>query len=140
MIARAMQLFILVAIVFGALAIYGIVQQRDRAQAAVRQATEQRDQFARQADTLATELAAERTAQARLRTTQDTLRAELARRHSQIEDLKHENQELRDWAAQPLPAAARRLRERPPLDSADAYRDWLSGRGAVPSAGDRTNE
>lgn len=119
---------------------YGIVQQRDSAQAAARQATEQRDQFARQADILASELAAERSAQARLRTTQDSLRAELARRHSQIEDLKHENQELRDWAAQPLPAAARRLRERPALTGADAYQDWLSGRGAVPPAGDRTGE
>jgi LysB family phage lysis regulatory protein len=117
----------------GALSIHGIVQQRDSAQAAARQATEQRD-------TLAAALAKERSAQARLRTTQDSLRAELARRHSQIEDLKHENQELRDWAAQPLPTAARRLRERPALTGADAYQDWLSGRGAVPPSGDRAGQ
>lgn len=140
MIASPLQLAGLAGLLVVALLIFGIVQQRDSAQAAARQATEQRDQFARQADTLATELAAERSAQARLRTTQDSLRAELARRHSQIEDLKHENQELRDWAAQPLPAAARRLRERPALTGADAYQDWLSGRGAVPSAGDRAGE
>lgn len=132
MIDRALPL--LLALVVG-LCFYAwdVCQQRERAETTARQATEQRD-------TLASELAAERSAQARLRTAQDSLRAELARRHSQIEDLKHENQELRDWAAQPLPAAARRLRKRPPLTGADAYQDWLSGRGAVPPAGDRTGE
>lgn len=134
MIARLLQWAGPVCLLVAALVVYMV------AHTAATLATEQRDQFARQADTLATELAAERSAQAKLRTTQDILRAELARRHSQIEDLKHENQELRDWAAQPLPAAARRLRERPALTGADAYQDWLSGRGAVPPAGDRAGQ
>jgi len=135
-VIRVLVVVILASLAVGALSIHGIIQQRDSALVAARQAIAQRDQFATDASALATRLTAERTAQAGLRTTQDELRAELARRHSQIEDLKRENQELRDWAAQPLPAAARRLRERPAIAGADAYRDWLSGRGAVPPAGD----
>ena len=76
----------------------------------------------------------ERQAQTSLRTTQGQLRLGLATRQRLIEDLKRENEELRAWAAQPLPDDARRLRQRPALTGADAYRDWLSGRGAVPAA------
>ncbi|SEJ71549.1 phage lysis regulatory protein, LysB family, partial [Azotobacter beijerinckii] len=90
-----------------ALYAWGVAQQRDRAEAAAQQATEQRDQLAHQTTTLAADLAKERAAQAGLRATQDDLRAALARRQSLLEDLKHENQELRDWAARPLPDAAR---------------------------------
>lgn len=79
-------------------------------------------------------LRTEREAQTNLRTTQDQLRLGLATRQRLIEDLKRENEELRAWAAQPLPDDARRLRQRPALTGADAYRDWLSGRGAVPAA------
>lgn len=79
----------------------------------------------------------ERQAQASLRTTQGQLRLGLATRQRLIEDLKRENEELRAWAAQPLPDDARRLRQRPAITGADAYRDWLSGRGAVPTASDR---
>lgn len=78
----------------------------------------------------------ERQAQTSLRTTQGQLRLGLATRQRLIEDLKRENEELRAWAAQPLPDDARRLRQRPALAGADAYRDWLSGRGAVPAARD----
>ncbi len=73
----------------------------------------------------------ERNAQTALRTQQDQLRQGLAKRELTIEALKRENAELRTWAAQPLPDAARRLRERPTLTGADDYRQWLSGRGAV---------
>jgi LysB family phage lysis regulatory protein len=81
-------------------------------------------------------LADERQAQADLRHLHNQLRAGLVARNQQIEELKRENQELRRWADQLLPAAARRLRQRPALSGAAAYRDWLSGRGAVPAAGD----
>jgi LysB family phage lysis regulatory protein len=101
---------------------------------------EQAEQIAAQhqanADTLAATLATERTAQAQLQTRTDELRTLLAARQRDIEELKRENQELRDWADQPLPLAARRLRERPALSGADAYRDWLSRRDAVRAAGD----
>lgn len=68
------------------------------------------------------------------------LRLGLADRRRQIEDQKRENEDLRQWADQPLPATARRLRERPALTGADAYRDWLSRSGAVRAAGDGTSE
>ena len=79
----------------------------------------------------------ERLTQHRLRRLNDDLRQGLAGRTQQIEVLKRENTALRDWAAQPLPDLARRLRERPALTGADAYRQWLSGGGAVPTASHR---
>lgn len=78
----------------------------------------------------------EREVQAQLLKLQSTLRTGLAERERLIENLKHENEELRNWADQPLPDAARRLRERPAITGADAYRQWLSGGGALPAAGD----
>lgn len=92
------------------------------------------------ANALRSTLQQERDAQVSLRTQQDLLRQGLAKRERTIEELKRENSELRDWAAQLLPDAARRLRERPALTGADAYRQWLSGRGAMQPAGHRTNQ
>jgi LysB family phage lysis regulatory protein len=81
--------------------------------------------------TLTNTLQGERLAQTTLRDTQTQLRLGLANREQQIEVLKRENSYLRLWASQPLPAAARRLRERPAITGAAAYRDWLSGSGAL---------
>ena len=92
------------------------------------------------ATTLTATLAQERAAQTTLRTQTNALRTQLAARQRAIEELTRENQELRDWARQHLPAAARRLRERPALTGADAYRDWLSRRDAVRAAGDGTGQ
>jgi LysB family phage lysis regulatory protein len=92
------------------------------------------------ANALRTTLQQERTAQATLRTQQDQLRQGLAKRELTIEALKRENTELRNWAAQPMPDAARRLRERPALTGADAYRQWLSGRVALHPAGDQPTQ
>lgn len=92
------------------------------------------------AETLRDTLNDERQAQARLRDTHNQLRQNLASRQRQIEDLKRENKDLNDWAARLLPDLARRLRERPALTGADAYRQWLSGRSAVPAASDPTGE
>lgn len=92
------------------------------------------------ANTLTNTLKQERDAQSALRTQQDQLRQGLAKRERTIEELKHENAELRTWATQPLPDAARRLRERPALTGAAAYRDWLSGRSAVRAAGDQPTQ
>lgn len=92
------------------------------------------------ANTLTVTLKQERDAQSNLRVQQDQLRQGLAKRERTIEDLKRENTELRNWADQPLPDAARRLRERPALTGAAAYRDWLSGRGAVRTAGDQPTQ
>lgn len=68
------------------------------------------------------------------------LRVGLADRRRQIEDLKRDNEDLRQWADQPMPDAARRLRDRPALTGADAYRDWLSRSRAVRPAGDGAGE
>lgn len=111
--------------------------QTEMANTAAKTAREDADRNLATANTLTDTLKQERANQSALRTQQDLLRQGLAKRERTIEDLKRENAELRDWAAQPLPDAARRLRERPALTGAAAYRDWLSGRGAVPPAGDQ---
>jgi LysB family phage lysis regulatory protein len=86
--------------------------------------------------TLQTTLNAERNALVALRAQQDQLRQGLAKREQTIEGLKRENSDLRAWADQPLPEPARRLRQRPTIVGAAAYRAWLSGSGALRPAGD----
>ncbi|AZF62636.1 Phage spanin Rz LysB [Pseudomonas sp. LBUM920] len=111
-----------------------------RAQDTAKAASQDADRNLATADTLRDTLKQERDAQGTLRTQQDLLRRDLAKREQTIEELKRENAELRHWAAQPLPDAARRVRERPALTSAAAYRDWMSGRGALPTAGDKPSQ
>ena len=88
-------------------------------------------------DKLQTQLETERAAQSSLRTTQNLLRQGLSDRETQIQELQRENTDLRQWADQPLPATARRLRQRPTITGAAAYRAWLSGSGALRPAGDQ---
>lgn len=109
----------------------------ERAQDAAKTAREDADRNLETANTLTNTLKQERDAQSTLRAQQDLLRQSLAKRERTIEELKRENDDLRKWADQPLPDVARRLRERPAITGAAAYRDWLSGRSAVPPAGDR---
>lgn len=111
--------------------------QAELANAMAKTAREDADRNLATANTLTDTLKQERANQSALRTQQDLLRQGLANRERTIEELKRENAELRDWAAQLLPDAARRLRQRPALTGAAAYRDWLSGRGAVPPTSDR---
>lgn len=128
------------AALLGALALlfWGQYQQGQAVAARETLASERQQQAAQRIERQATTITAlnntlqdERQAQTGLRTTQNQLRLGLAKREQQIEELKRENSDLRQWAAQPLPAAARRLRERPAITGAAAYRDWLSGRGAL---------
>lgn len=107
------------------------------AKAAAKTARDDADRNLETAKTLTSTLKQERDAQSLLRSQQDQLRLGLAKRERTIKELKLENDELRKWADQPLPDAARRLRERPALTGAAAYRDWLSGRDAVRAAGDQ---
>jgi LysB family phage lysis regulatory protein len=100
-------------------------------------ASEEAERNLTTANTLRTTLQQERDAQRSLRVEQDRLRSALAKRGRALEMLKRENAELRDWAAQPLPAPARQLRKRPTLTGADAYRQWLSGSGALQPARDQ---
>ncbi|CAI8838016.1 Phage lysis regulatory protein, LysB family [Pseudomonas sp. IT-P260] len=102
-----------------------------------------RDRATRSEETAAqlqTSLQEERAAQATLRSAQDQLRQGLTARQRMIEDLKYENAELRLWADQHLPDAARRMRERPAITGAAAYRDWLSSRGAMHPVGNQTRQ
>lgn len=92
------------------------------------------------ANALKATLEREREDRAKLLKLQGELRTGLANRERLIEDLKHENDELRQWADQPLPDAARRLRERPAITGADAYRQWMSGSGALPTASDKPDQ
>jgi LysB family phage lysis regulatory protein len=103
-------------------------------------AREEADRLRANLSTLQNTLNDERIAQAALRTQQDQLRQGLAKREQTIEALKRENEDLRDWADQPLPELARRLRERPAFTGADAYRQWLSGRGALHPTGDKPTQ
>jgi len=100
-------------------------------------AKEQAERNLANANALRDTLQQERNAQTSLRAQQDQLRQGLAKRELTIEALKRENADLRKWADQPLPDAARRLRERPAFTGADAYRQWLSGRGAMHATGDQ---
>ncbi len=110
------------------------------AKAAAKIAREDADRNLATANTLTDTLKQERDAQSLLRSQQDQLRLGLAKRERTIEELKRENDELRNWADQPLPDAARRLRQRPALTGAAAYSDWLSGRRAMRSAGDQPTQ
>ncbi|AZE54050.1 Phage endolysin [Pseudomonas synxantha] len=114
--------------------------QTDLANSAAKTARDDADRNLATANTLIVTLKQERENQSALRAQQDQLRLALAKRARTIEELKRENDELRDWAAQPLPDVARRLRERPALTGAAAYRDWLSGRGAVPATSDKPSQ
>lgn len=109
----------------------------ESATAAAKTARADADRNLKTANTLTETLKQEREAQSTLRLQKNQLRQSLANRERTVEELKRENAELRDWAAQLLPDAARRLRDRPAITGAAAYRDWLSGRGSVPPAGDR---
>ena len=105
-------------------------QQREAAEDQVTQLTGERDH-------LTATLTEQRAAQAQLQTTQKDLRREIDIRRRRIQELEDENADLKAWAGQPLPAAARRLRERPVLTGAMAYREWLSSGNALPAAVDR---
>lgn len=102
-------------------------QQREAAEDQVTQLTGERDH-------LTGTLTQQRAAQAQLQTTQTDLRREIDVRKRRIQELEDENADLKAWAGQPLPAAARRLRQRPVLTGAAAYREWLSSGNALPAA------
>lgn len=114
--------------------------QTQLAKDAAKTARDDADRNLSTANTFSTTLKEERDAQSNLRTQQDQLRLSLAKREQTIEKLKRENDELRNWADQPLPDAARRLRERPAITGAAAYRDWLSDRSTVRPAGDQPTQ
>lgn len=88
-------------------------------------------------DVLATKLLADHQATQRLNDLSNNLAAAQRRTEQKIERLTHENAEYRRWAAEQLPAAVVRMRERPEITGGQGYLDWLSSRDALPAAGDQ---
>lgn len=86
--------------------------------------------------TLSKALDEERLAQKKLQEDRATKQALLYSREQKIKELKSENEQLKAWADQPLPDDVRRLRERPALVGAAAYRAWLSSGDPVRAAGE----
>ncbi|NNT92943.1 Rz-like lysis system protein LysB [Stutzerimonas nitrititolerans] len=88
----------------------------------------------RQAQTitrLTGEVATQRLAQLSLQQTTAAVRQAHATDQVQKKEQRREDPPHQSWAAQPLPAAARRLHQRPAITGADGYRQWLSGRHAL---------
>lgn len=83
---------------------------------------------------MGSELAAQRAAQQGLQTVQADVRQQHATSQIHKQETRRNDQTFADWSAQPLPAAARRLHERPALTGASGYRDWLSRRNALQPA------
>jgi LysB family phage lysis regulatory protein len=82
------------------------------------------------------ELAAQRAAQQGLQLAQADVRQQHAASQIQKQEISRNDPSFSDWGRQPLPAAARRLHERPALTGASGYRAWLSRRNALqPAAG-----
>ena len=122
-----------------------IQQQRiEAAQAQADLATDRLDtakqRNARQAATitrLTGEVAAQRLDQLALQQKLSDLRQAHATDQLKKKERRREDPTHATWAAQPLPDAARRLRERPAFTGADAYHQWLSGRGALHATRDQ---
>ncbi|WP_145567269.1 Rz-like lysis system protein LysB [Yersinia aleksiciae] len=90
--------------------------------------------------TLALTANANNQAQARLRQQVASADQLLAQRNSQLKRLYRENETLRRWADTPLPDDIIRLRQRPALNGAADYRQWLSEGHSMPvSGGQSTN-
>lgn len=105
--------------------------------AAVRQAqaddTLQRQ--ARQVQTLVSLAERNNTLQAQAREVMASVGELASNRTTLIERLERENATLRAWGDARLPADLARLRERPALSGATAYRDWLSATDRLPATG-----
>lgn len=86
--------------------------------------------------------AAERNKQAaaKLQAANDNIAATLTERENQLESLLHDNPQVRSWSDTALPDAIARLRDRPAITGADAYRQRLPGGHALQPAGDSAQD
>lgn len=64
--------------------------------------------------------------------------AQLEKKDKQLKRLANENESLRAWMDTPLPPDLIRVRERPAINGAAAYRKWLSEREALSVSGSDT--
>jgi len=123
-------------------------QQRiDTAQAQADLATERlqtaQQRNANQAATitrLSGEVATQRLDQLALQQTLSDLRQAYATDQLKKKERRREDPTHANWAAQPLPDAARRLHHRPAIIGAAGYRQWLSGRDALYAEPSRTGQ
>lgn len=127
-----------------ALAVFVQFQQLQAAKARAALITEQRDTARGELATVRADLeqlhqreAEKERQRAALAATQQQLEHTLAERTTTIRRLQRENEELRQWADQPLPEPVARLRERPALTGADSYQQYLRNAGALPPVGER---
>ena len=86
------------------------------------------------------ELASQQLAQESLQAAIADLRQATVKDHQQKQETRRNDPQFRDWGAQPLPDAARRLHQRPAFTGADGYRQWLSGRHALHAEPSSTNQ
>ncbi|MCC5811317.1 MAG: hypothetical protein JJU06_13185 [Ectothiorhodospiraceae bacterium] len=110
-----------------------VQEQRDSAQAQARDAKEtiaELHGLQRAHDEQRAALAAQ---------TQD-LERELNQRLSQIRSLQDANEALRGWAVSPLPPLVVRMRQRPAITGAEAYREHLRDTGSLPPAGEQSED
>ncbi len=77
------------------------------------------------------EVATQRVDQLALQQTLSDLRQAQATDQLKKKERRREDPTHATWAAQPLPAAARRLHQRPAITGAAGYRQWLSSRDAL---------
>lgn len=71
---------------------------------------------------------------AQQQSTLTTITSRLQERSTRLHQLERDNETLRNWADTALPESVIRLRQRPALTGAAAYRDWLSASDALPTA------
>ncbi|WP_423836315.1 Rz-like lysis system protein LysB [Stutzerimonas stutzeri] len=111
-----------------------ITTAEDRAELATERLQTANERNTRQAATitrLTGEVATQRLAQLSLQQITTAVRQEHATDQVQKKEQRREDPPHQSWADQPLPAAARRLHQRPAITGADGYRQWLSSRHAL---------
>ncbi|MNE15504.1 hypothetical protein D3C80_1084140 [compost metagenome] len=133
-----MRTAVLVLLIAAALMAWGgyqsIQAEKGRTALAQEQLATAKERSQRQAATIIRmggELAAQQLAQQSLQDTLESLRLARSTDHQHKQEIRRDDPQFRDWGAQPLPASARRLHQRPAFTGADSYRKWLSGRNAL---------
>lgn len=61
-------------------------------------------------------------------------------RQADIRTIQHDDPTVQPWADSPLPDRIRRLRERPALTGADAYRQWLRDSKPLRATGEQPTD
>ncbi|KAF3999228.1 Rz-like lysis system protein LysB [Glaciimonas immobilis] len=91
-------------------------------------------------DTLNAINARHRAATVKLQADHAGIAATLSARETLIKKLQHENATIRHWAESPLPDAIARLRQRPAVTGATAYRQRLSAGHPLPAPSQRADD